>query len=94
MPDRTNPPMSAATKRRMTFTRFCEGDRCGYQPRKAITTAEQAGLMDVGVDVRFLHPPVRSVVYPAAVPEERRAVHQPLARGGVAARPASVETRP
>ncbi|WP_433174894.1 ATP-binding protein [Actinoallomurus sp. CA-150999] len=47
---------------------------------EAITAAEEAGLLDVGVDVRFPHPLARSVVYRAAAPEERRAVHQALAQ--------------
>ncbi|WUV04722.1 AAA family ATPase [Actinoallomurus sp. NBC_01490] len=47
---------------------------------EAVTAAEKAGLLDIGVGVRFPHPLVRSVVSRAAAPEERRAVHQALAQ--------------
>ena len=41
--------------------------------------AHSAGLLDVAARVRFRHPLVRSAVYRAASPEERREVHQALA---------------
>ena len=41
--------------------------------------AESAGLIEVGSRVRFRHPLVRSAVYRAAAPAERRDVHRALA---------------
>jgi DNA-binding CsgD family transcriptional regulator len=50
----------------------------GIEPDAAIPTSE-AGLLDIGTQVRFRHPLVRSAVYHAAPVEERRAVHRALA---------------
>ncbi len=41
--------------------------------------AEAAGLIELGLRVRFLHPLVRSAVYRAADPGDRRDVHRALA---------------
>jgi hypothetical protein len=41
--------------------------------------AESAGLIEVDIRVRFRHPLVRSAVYRAARPQERRQVHRALA---------------
>jgi DNA-binding CsgD family transcriptional regulator len=41
--------------------------------------AEDAGLLEVGTRVRFRHPLVRSAIYQAASPDERREVHRALA---------------
>ena len=41
--------------------------------------AEEAELLRLGATVRFRHPLVRSVIYRAAAPAERRAVHRALA---------------
>ena len=41
--------------------------------------AEAAGLIELGLRVRFSHPLVRSAVYRAADPGDRRAAHQSLA---------------
>jgi DNA-binding CsgD family transcriptional regulator len=41
--------------------------------------AESVGLIEVGSRVRFRHPLVRSAVYRAATPQERREVHRALA---------------
>jgi DNA-binding CsgD family transcriptional regulator len=46
---------------------------------EAAAAAEEAGLLAVGDRVIFRHPLVRSAVYRAASPAERRAVHQALA---------------
>ena len=45
----------------------------------AADPATAAGLVEVGAQVRFRHPLVRSAVYRAAVPEDRRRVHEALA---------------
>jgi DNA-binding CsgD family transcriptional regulator len=45
----------------------------------AVAPAADAGLVEVGAQVRFRHPLVRSAVYGAAAPEDRRRVHQALA---------------
>ena len=45
----------------------------------ALAAAADAGLLAIGERVTFRHPLVRSAVYRAASPAERRAVHQALA---------------
>ena len=58
---------------------------CGGPPRgtpselRVLEPAESAGLIDVDSRVRFRHPLVRSALYRAAAPRERRLVHRALA---------------
>jgi DNA-binding CsgD family transcriptional regulator len=47
----------------------------------ALEPAEAAALIEVDSRVRFRHPLVRSAIYRAATPEERRQVHRALADG-------------
>ncbi|MCW2548819.1 MAG: ATP-dependent transcriptional regulator, MalT-like, LuxR family [Mycobacterium sp.] len=53
----------------------------GFQgiPAGAASPAEYAGLAEFSSRVRFRHPLVRSAIYRAASPDERRAAHQALA---------------
>ena len=46
----------------------------------ALEPAESAGLIDVDGRVRFRHPLVRSALYRAATPQQRRRVHRALAQ--------------
>ena len=52
--------------------------RLGIEPT-AMTPAVEAGLFEVGAQLRFRHPSVRSAVYRSAAPEERSTVHAALA---------------
>jgi DNA-binding CsgD family transcriptional regulator len=47
-------------------------------PPDAAQIAEEHGLIEIGAGVRFRHPLVRSAVYGAAAPAERRDVHRAL----------------
>ncbi|MFC7037006.1 ATP-binding protein [Nonomuraea rubra] len=49
-------------------------------PMSAGAPAEAAGLIELGSRVRFRHPLVRTAIYRAAPPGDRRAVHQALAQ--------------
>ncbi|MBV8999894.1 MAG: AAA family ATPase [Solirubrobacterales bacterium] len=53
-------------------------DRLGIAP-DAVAAAESAGLVALGVRVRFRHPLVRSAAYQAAGLEEKHGVHRALA---------------
>jgi DNA-binding CsgD family transcriptional regulator len=44
----------------------------------ALEPAESAGLLEIGARVRFRHPLVRSAIYRAATPTDRRRVHRAL----------------
>ena len=46
---------------------------------EAAAPAAAAGLLEIGARVRFRHPLVRSAIYRAASPEERRSAHRVLA---------------
>jgi hypothetical protein len=48
-------------------------------PASAEVAAQSEGLLEIGALVRFRHPLVRSAVYSAAVPSQRRAAHRALA---------------
>jgi DNA-binding CsgD family transcriptional regulator len=52
--------------------------RLGIEPA-AVAPATTAGLLDIGLRVRFRHPLVRSTVYRTATGEDRRRAHQALA---------------
>ena len=54
------------------------GNRLGII-RPTLGPAETTGLLDVGARVRFRHPLVRSAVYGAASPDNRREAHRALA---------------
>jgi DNA-binding CsgD family transcriptional regulator/tetratricopeptide (TPR) repeat protein len=48
-------------------------------PPQAATAAVDAGLFEIGAQVRFRHPCLRSAVYRSASPDERQALHAALA---------------
>jgi DNA-binding CsgD family transcriptional regulator len=52
-------------------------ERLGIAP-PALDPAQSAGLIEIGSRVRFRHPLVRSAVYGAAPPNDRRLVHRAL----------------
>jgi DNA-binding CsgD family transcriptional regulator len=53
-------------------------DRLGIDPSAAVA-AEGTGLIELGPQIRFRHPLVRSAAYRSASPEERHEVHRALA---------------
>ena len=53
-------------------------ERLGVAP-DAAAPAVDSGLIEIGPQVRFRHPSVRSAVYRSASPDERRALHSALA---------------
>lgn len=48
-------------------------------PAEALAPAQEAGLLELGAQVRFRHPLMRSAVSRAATDQERRAAHRALA---------------
>ena len=48
-------------------------------PTGELAPAEADGLLQIGLQVAFRHPLLRSAIYRAATPEERRAAHRALA---------------
>lgn len=48
-------------------------------PVRHLSPAEADGLLELGLQVTFRHPLLRSAIYRAATPNERRAAHQALA---------------
>ena len=48
-------------------------------PISELSAAEADGLLELGAQVTFRHPLLRSAIYRAASPDERRAAHQALA---------------
>jgi hypothetical protein len=48
-------------------------------PTTALAPALGTGLLEVGAQLRFRHPLVRSAIYRSAAEEDRRAVHSALA---------------
>lgn len=56
------------------------GDRFGISLETAAAPAVAAGLVEIGARVQFRHPLVRSAIYHAASPEQRRDAHGALAQ--------------
>ena len=54
-------------------------EQLGIRVEAAAPPAQAAGLAEFGAWVRFRHPLVRSAIYRAATPEERRRAHRALA---------------
>jgi hypothetical protein len=59
-----------------------EGGLTGFPRAGYLAPATEAGLLEIDDGVRFRHPLVRSAVYRAASPAERRRVHDALAESG------------
>ena len=60
--------------------RCCGGPRTSWAwDRDAAAAADAEQLLDIGSQVRFRHPLVRSAAYAAGSPEDRRAAHLTLA---------------
>jgi len=57
---------------------WAAAERLGI-PDSAAVAAESDGLLEMGAQVRFRHPLVRSAVYRSAAPQERRTAHLALA---------------
>lgn len=60
-------------------------ERLGIATESATAAAEASGLIELGASIAFRHPVMRSAVYQAANPAERRVVHRALAEATDAA---------
>ena len=80
LPAATQRLMLVAAAEQPGSPRWCGGRRSGSGSAPGRPQpAANAGLLVIGERVTFRHPLVRSAVYRAASPAERRAVHQALA---------------
>jgi DNA-binding CsgD family transcriptional regulator len=80
MPDATQQLLllAAAESRGDAALIWRAADALGIGARDLVP-AEEAALLEIGAEVRFRHPLVRSASYRAAAPEDRRRVHAALA---------------
>jgi ATP/maltotriose-dependent transcriptional regulator MalT len=82
-------PLPAPTRTALLLAAACgDGDLgtisqasrlAGVDSRSALSAAENAGLIELDGDLAFRHPLIRSAVYEAATPDERRNAHRLLA---------------
>ncbi|GAA4950341.1 LuxR family transcriptional regulator [Nonomuraea thailandensis] len=71
--------LTAAAEPLGDMTLLLRASRLLDLPMSAGAPAEEAGLIELGSRVRFRHPLVRTAIYRAAGPADRRAVHRALA---------------